>query len=95
MDSMIMKVTTILTAVSIIALLALLYVYFNSLRKMKSSFTLGLFIFALLFLIQNIVSFYYFATMMDYYAAEVEVHVFILTLLQLGGFLTLLKITWE
>ena len=90
-----MNITTIITAVSTIFLLGLLYVYLKNLKNAKSKFTIGLFIFALLFLIQNIVSLYYYVTMMKYYAPEVEIHVFILTLLQALGFLTLLIITWE
>ena len=95
MESMIMNVTTVITAISTIFLLGLLYIYYKNLRNAKSKFTIGLFIFALLFLIQNIVSLYYYITMMEYYAPEVEVHVFILTLLQAAGFLILLLITWE
>ncbi len=95
MESMIMNITTILTALSTLAISGLLYVYFKNLRRAKSKFTIGLFIFALLFLIQNLVSLYYYITMMKYYAPEVEIHVFILTLLQSIGFLVLLKITWE
>ena len=90
-----MNVTTVITAISTIFLLGLLYIYYKNLRNAKSKFTIGLFIFALLFLIQNIVSLYYYITMMEYYAPEVEVHVFIITLLQTIGFGILLKITWE
>ena len=93
--AMLMKITTFLTSISTLLLLGLLYVYYNNLRKIKSKFTIGLFIFAILFLIQNIVSLYFYLTMMDYYASQVEVHVFILTLLQTIAFLILLKITWE
>ena len=90
-----MNITTALTGISTLLLLGLLYIYYKNLKKIKSNFTLGLFIFALLFLVQNLVSLYYFITMMKYYAPEVEIHVFILTLLQAIGFAILLKITWE
>lgn len=90
-----MKAITALTIVSTLLLLGLLYVYYKNLKKIKSKFTFGLFIFALLFLIQNLVSLYYYLTMMDYYVPEVEMHVFIFTLLQAIGFSILLKITWE
>ena len=90
-----MNVTTAITAVSTIFLLGLLYVYYKNLKQAKSKFTIGLFLFALLFLAQNLVSLYYYITMMEYYAPEVAVHVFILTLLQAIGFMILLKITWE
>ena len=93
--AMIMNITTTLTAISILALSCLIHVYIQNLKKIKSKFTIGLLVFALLFLIQNLISLYYYLTMMDYYSPEVEVHVFILTLLQTIGFLILLKITLE
>ena len=95
MESLIMNITTILTGVSTLAILGLLYVYYKNLMNIKSKFTIGLFIFALLFLLQNLVSLYYYITMLKYYAPEVEIHVFILTLLQTIAFIVLLKITWE
>ncbi len=95
MDSVLMKIITILTVISTLLLLGLLYVYYKNLKAAKSKFTIGLFVFALLFLIQNIVSLYYYLTMMGYYVPEVEKHVFIFTLLQTIGFAILLKITWE
>ena len=93
--AMLMNLTTILTALSALMLAALLHVYIKNLKRIKSSFTAGLLIFALLFLIQNIVSLYFYLTMMDYYVPEVELHVFIFTLLQTVGFAVLLKLTWE
>ena len=93
--AMLMNLTTILTALSALMLAALLHVYIKNLKRIKSSFTAGLLIFALLFLIQNIVSLYFYLTMMDYYVPAVELHVFIFTLLQTIGFAILLKLTWE
>lgn len=93
--AMLMTLTTILTALSTLILAALLHIYIKNLRKIKSSFTTGLVIFALLFLVQNIVSLYFYLTMMDYYVPAVELHVFIFTLLQTIGFAVLLKLTWE
>ena len=80
--AILMTLTTILTAVSVLMLAALLHVYIRNLRKIKSNFTIGLLIFALLFLVQNIVSLYFYLTMMQYYVPAVELHVFIFTLLQ-------------
>lgn len=93
--AMLMNITAILTGISSLFLLGLLYVYYKNLKILKSKFTTGLFVFALLFLIQNLISLYYYLTMMKYYSPEVEFHVFILTLLQTIAFLILLKITWE
>ena len=93
--AMLMNVITILTVISTLLLLGLLYVYSKNLKRIKSKFTIGLFIFAVLFLLQNLVSLYFYLTMMEYYAPQVETHVFIFTLLQTIGFGILLKITWE
>lgn len=93
--AMLMNLTTAMAVISSVALAGLLHIYIRNLKKIKSGFTIGLFTFALLFLIQNLVSLYYYLTMMEYYSPQVETHVFILTLLQTIGFLVLLKITWE
>ena len=93
--AMLMNITTILTGISTLLLLGLLYVYYKNLKSIKSKFTIGLFIFAGLLLLQSLVSLYYYLTMMDYYVPEVAVHVFILTFLQTIAFAILLKITWE
>ena len=90
-----MTVTTVLTGISTFLLIGLLYIYTQNLKKIKSNFTFGLFIFATLFLLQNLVSLYFYFTMMNYYVPEVTAHVFIFTLLQAIAFLILLKITWE
>ena len=95
MNSQIMKVITVLTGISTLLLGCLMYIYIKNLRKIKSKFTIGLLIFALLFFVQNLVSLFYFITMMDYYSPEIELHVFLFTLLQVIGFAVLLKITWE
>ena len=88
-----MMYTGILTLLSIVLLVALLVIYSKNMRSLRSSFTVGLFVFALLFLIQNVVSAYYYWTMMSYYAPEVEIQVFVLSLLQTAAFGLLLYIT--
>lgn len=90
-----MSATTLLTGISVIILAVLLAVYFRNLRLMKSKLLWGLILFTGVFLIQNIVSLYYFVTMMAYYVSAVELHVFILSLLQAIAFGVLLKITWD
>lgn len=93
--AILMSVTTALTGISTLLLIALLLIYAKNLQRIKSNFTIGLFIFAALFLVQNIASLYFYLTMMEYYVPEVAVHVFTLTLLEAIAFLTLLVITWE
>ena len=93
--AMFMTLSTYLTGLNIVLILALLYVYVKNMRKIRSLFTSGLVIFALLFLMQDIVSFYFSVTMMPYYVAGVEPYVFSFTLLQTLAFATLNYITWR
>ena len=90
-----MNVTTALTGANILLVGALLYVYGKNLARTRSSFTFGLFLFALLFLVENLFSFYYFATMMPYFVAEVEPFVFFLTVFETLAFVVLNWITWR
>ena len=90
-----MSITLILNFVSILALLGLLYVYYKNLRHIKSKFTIGLIIFAALFLLQNVVAFYFHFTMMEYYTPKFEAYECIFTILQSVAFLILVFITWE
>ena len=91
----IMNICTALTVISTLALLGLLYIYIKNLKKIKSKFTMGLLIFAVLFLLQNFVSLYFYFTMMEYFVPQVEIHELVLNSLQTAAFLILLKISWE
>jgi len=91
----IMTGTTILTILSSIILVMLLWIYGKNLRKIQAKFTWGLFIIALVWLVEKVTSLYYYVTMMDYYVPEVSMQVFLLSLLQMFALVVLLKITWE
>jgi len=90
-----MKATFGLTALNIILLLALSYIYGRNWLKLKTSFTSGLLLFTILFLLQNLTSFYFYITMTPYFVEMVGLHVFILTLLQTIAFLVLDIISWK
>ena len=83
---LIMSITTWLLAINVLLIGGLLTVYVKNYRQMKAPFLAGQIIFAALFLLHNLVSFYFFFTMMPYYVMEVQTHVFILTLLQTIAF---------
>lgn len=91
----IMTLHTILTATSVILLLTLLGVYIKNLNHYKSKLLIGLTIFSVVFLVQNIFSLYYSLTMMEYYVPAVELQIFIFSLLQTLAFSVMLYITWE
>lgn len=85
----------IFTFINCLLILSLIYVYIKNAIKIKSFFTLGLLIFALLFLIQNIVSIYFYITMIPYYVDEVETFGFIYSIIQTVAFIILNIITWK
>ena len=93
--SLLMDATTALTAANVLLLLSIVYVHAKNLSSTRTTFTVGLTVFALLFLAENIVSLYYFATMMPYYAPQVEVHVFALKLLSALAFAVMNWLTWK
>jgi len=93
--AILMELTLLLNALSILSLIGLLYVYFKNLQKIKSKFTIGLVIFAMFFLAQNLLSLYFNITMMEQYAPMFELYECVFTILQTIAFAVLLIITWE
>ncbi len=91
----IMQYSIALVIINIVILFFLLLIYLKNLKSIKSKFTSGLIIFALIFLIQNLVAAYFYLTMMDYYAQGTDLLVFVLTLMQTIAFAVFLAITWE
>jgi hypothetical protein len=80
-----MAVAAFFTTVNVLLLVALLWVYLNSFRKVRAQFTAGLVIFAALFLAQNLISLFSFLTMFMYYAADVTWLVLLITVVQTAG----------
>ena len=91
----VMKATFVLTIVNIVLLLALSYVYGRNWVKMRSTFTAGLLLFTLAFLVQYLVSFYFYMTEMHFFVDMVSMHVFVLTVLQTIAFAILNGISWS
>lgn len=93
--ALLMELTTWITALNILLLLSILWVYSKNLAKVKAPFTMGLALFALLLLVENAVSLYFFVTMMPYFANEVESVVFGLKAIQAVAFAVLNWLTWK
>jgi len=90
-----MQITIGLIAINIASLLYLNFIYIKNLKSIHSKFTIGLLIFALVFLIENLVAAYFYLTMMPYYANGIELPAFFLRFLQTIAFLIFLWITRE
>ncbi len=91
----VMKATFVLTTVNIVLLLLLTYVYGRNWVRLRSTFTAGLLLFTLAFLVQYITSFYFYITNMQFYVDMVSMHVFVLTILQTIAFTILNAISWS
>ncbi len=91
----VMKATFVLTAVNMILLLMLAFVYGKNWVKIRSAFTTGLLLFTVAFLAQYAMSFYFYVTSMNYFVEIVSMHVFILTILQTIAFTVLNAISWS
>ncbi|MDP3917202.1 MAG: hypothetical protein Q8Q42_02845 [Nanoarchaeota archaeon] len=90
-----MDLTAVLTGINLLILLALMCIYGKNWKRIHSGFTSGLFIFALLFVLQHVITIYFYITMMEYYSPQVTTNVLIQAILQTIAFGTLLYITWR
>ncbi len=93
--SMLMYASVAGASLNIALLVLLLLVYGTTYSKMRTRFTLGLLIFALLFLTQNAITLFSYVTMMSFYAEAVDMHVALFTWAQTAGLAILLVTTWK
>lgn len=93
--SVLMYGSVIGASINLILLGLLLYVYGTTYAKLRTGFTLGLLVFASLFLFQNAVTLYSYTTMMSFYVAGVDLHVAIFTWAQTAGLGILVATTWQ
>ena len=91
--ALMMDLALLTSATNIVLLVSLLYLYVRTYRKTRAIFTVGLIVFSLLFLIQNGVTIYSYATMAPLFGEGVLPYLFVTGLSQLGGLLVLLKIS--
>ena len=86
----------VISVVSIVVLAVLLIVYSRSFRAIKSTFSVGLVLFAVLFLIQNIAAVALYMSMAaQNYGLGVAMPMLALNVAELSGFATLLWISWQ
>lgn len=88
-------VDTLVSLGNILLLIALLYVYWGSYRKIKSRFTLGLMMFAGLLLLQNILFSSFLIFHQAFRVAAIGFPLLVLNVTEFLALAILLKITWE
>jgi hypothetical protein len=85
MEQTMAQVAAFFSAMNVLLLIGLIWIYANSLRKVRAPFAAGLLFFAALFLVQNMMSLYSFLTMfMDFAAGITELELAI-TIVQTAG----------
>ncbi len=83
-------------AASAVLLVALLFVYIRNHRQLRSPFTLGLVLFAALFLVQNVGSVYFYYLMNEWRQGPgIAIPMFVLDAAELIGFAALFYVTWR
>ncbi len=83
-------------AVSAAILVALLYVYGRNATQIKSKFTVGLVLFGVLFLLQNVAGMWiYLAMNNEGLGANVAVPMLFLNVTEAGALVALVAITWD
>ena len=90
-----MDVNAALSGINVFIALAVLYVYAQNYRGLKSKLTLGLLLFASLLLVHNLLGVYFFVTMATYYVPEVALMIFGLSFVETLALGTLMWITWR
>ena len=95
MHPLIVYVDTLVSLANIVLLVTLLYAYWGSYRKIKSTFTLGLIMFAALLLLQNILFSSFLLFHQAFRVAEIGFPLFLLNITEFLALAVLLKITWE
>jgi len=87
----------VVSAISIVVLAGLLIVYARNFRAIKSTFSVGLVLFAVLFLVQNIAAIALFLSMSTNanYGLAVAMPMLALNVAELSGFAVLFWISWQ
>lgn len=80
---------------NVLLALALLFIYAQNYRKIKSKYTVGLIVFALFFLLQSAMGLYFDASMVMYYSAQAQAAAMVLEGIKAVALAVLLKISLE
>ncbi|HYT01036.1 MAG TPA: hypothetical protein VEO20_10280 [Thermoplasmata archaeon] len=84
-----------LALASVAVLSGLLYVYVGNFRHLRSAFSLGLIVFAGLFVLENLAAVYFYVVLSESYGAGVALPMLALNAAELVGFATLFIVSWR
>ena len=86
----------VLAGASIAVLIGLLYVYGTNFRTLRTPLSIGLIVFAGLFLVENLAAMYFYISLNNSgFGAPVAMPMLALNVVQLLGFSTLFYVSWR
>ncbi|MCD6496207.1 MAG: hypothetical protein J7K54_02975 [Candidatus Aenigmarchaeota archaeon] len=84
-----------LSGFNIVMVIALIAVYANNFRLVRSKMTFGMLIFASMFLLENIFSLYFYSSLLAQGITSITTFNLVVKFLEMLGLLTLLYVTWK
>jgi hypothetical protein len=85
----------VLAIASVGILAVLLYVYVSNFRALRAPLSLGLIVFASLFLVESLAAIYFYVAMSESHGASVAIPMLALNAVELLAFATLFYVTWR
>lgn len=91
--SLLMQVSTLLAGINMVILIALLYLYVRNMRKIMSSFTIGLVLFAAFLLVQNALGLFSYGMMYVHFDEVIEPYLVSINAAEAVGLVILYRTT--
>ena len=91
----VIEIASLVNVVNILLLLSLIYFYVKNYLSIKATFCMGLMIFAMLFLVENVIALYFQMFHGMCYSTDAAQFSLILNILQTFGFSALVYVTWK
>lgn len=91
--ALLMQITALLAGVNMVVLIALLYLYIKNARRIMSSFTIGLALFAAFLLVQNGLGLFSYGMMYIHFDEVIEPYVLAINIAEAVGLAILLRTT--
>ena len=95
MNMHVIEFAAVVNFVNILLLLSLVYIYVRNFLSIKATFCIGLMIFVVLFLLENLLSLYFHLMHAHVYSPDAAQFSLVLNLLQTLGFGALVYVTWK
>ncbi len=89
------QIVLALSGINVLLTLVLIYIYYKNHKIVKSKMTLGMLSFAVMFLIENALSLYFYNSLLIEGITSITTFHLVVKFFEMVGLLVLLYITWE